>query len=26
MQECGFTRVRFRFNPFKGIILTALRT
>ncbi len=23
--ECGFERVRFRFNPFKGIVLTACR-
>ncbi len=23
--ECGFHRVRFRFNPFKGIVLTAFR-
>lgn len=24
--ECGFCRVRFRFNPFKGIVLTAFKT
>ena len=23
--ECGFERVRFRFNPFKGIVLTTCR-
>jgi 2-polyprenyl-3-methyl-5-hydroxy-6-metoxy-1,4-benzoquinol methylase len=26
LRECGFERVRFVFNPFKGIILTALRS
>jgi 2-polyprenyl-3-methyl-5-hydroxy-6-metoxy-1,4-benzoquinol methylase len=25
LRECGFERVRFRFNPFKGIVLTACR-
>jgi len=25
LQECGFERIRFRFNPFKGIILTAFK-
>ena len=26
LQECGFERIRFRFNPFKGILLVAFRT
>jgi SAM-dependent methyltransferase len=26
LTECGFEQVRFRFNPFKGIVLTACRS
>ena len=25
LRECGFRKVRFRFNPFKGIVLTAFK-
>jgi len=25
MQECGFQRIRFRLNPFKGIVVTAFK-